>query len=304
MAALVSLMDLLNGQPEKLAAFVQTHIAATDESRSALVAILPSHPRWFQDPEPGDAAGHVLVTAGRDHESRTHLPAANSYRAIRITALDPVLAIEIDTAEGTVRTNAQELLLFLRIDMTEQERQAIFQALTGKYTPPAPRKRVKPFKTPLLGKVRPDRYGDSWEAGPVAVPFFDGRRLPVEVTDASEADAAAIDEALGNFLRLTAQDKSAAAAAVLANCQDFLALIDLDNDDGREMAALTEPDAIWRYVDCRSLGITKNDGVGEPFIYIVLRCECDWEQEHGLQLVYRNGNQLCRVSEQDGHLLD
>lgn len=33
-----------------------------------------------------------------------------------------------------------------------------------------------------------------------------------------------------------------------------------------------------------------------------IAAECDWEPEHGLLIVYRNGNELSRVSDQDGHL--
>ena len=30
--------------------------------------------------------------------------------------------------------------------------------------------------------------------------------------------------------------------------------------------------------------------------------DCDWEPEHGLQLVFRKGQSLSRVSDDDGHL--
>ena len=29
---------------------------------------------------------------------------------------------------------------------------------------------------------------------------------------------------------------------------------------------------------------------------------CTWDQEHGLQIIYRRGAELSRVSQQDGHL--
>jgi hypothetical protein len=39
-------------------------------------------------------------------------------------------------------------------------------------------------------------------------------------------------------------------------------------------------------------------------IYIQIACECDWEEEHGLQLVFRQGKKLTRVSSQDGHITE
>lgn len=33
-----------------------------------------------------------------------------------------------------------------------------------------------------------------------------------------------------------------------------------------------------------------------------IECECAWEPEHGLQLVFASGERLSRVSPYDGHL--
>ena len=304
MEALRSLMALLSQPSPEVDAFVQANMADCNAERTAIAAILPSHPQWFAKPEPGDAIRHVLVVAKPMMESRTRLPMDVQYLGIRITALDPVMCFEIDTAECVVRTNMQELWALDRFDITEPERLAVFKAFTGRYTPPAPRVKAKAFKTRTLGMLKPDKYGDLWEAAPVNVPFFDGRSLPVQLLSVSAADGAAIDAAMDNFLQLNAHDRTLAAPAVLANCQDFLGLVDLVSDADHVMAALTDPDAIWPYVDCQSIDIVKDDGDGEPAIYIVLTCNCEWEPEHGLQIVYRNGLQLTRVSEQDGHVRD
>ncbi len=37
-------------------------------------------------------------------------------------------------------------------------------------------------------------------------------------------------------------------------------------------------------------------------IYVQITADCDWEPEHGLQIVYRRGSELSRVSDLDGHL--
>lgn len=39
-------------------------------------------------------------------------------------------------------------------------------------------------------------------------------------------------------------------------------------------------------------------------MYVAVDCRCDWEEEHGLQLVFRQGRMLTRVSDQDGHLTE
>jgi hypothetical protein len=37
-------------------------------------------------------------------------------------------------------------------------------------------------------------------------------------------------------------------------------------------------------------------------IYVSLECGCDWEEEHGMQLVFKNGLQVVKVGPFDGHL--
>lgn len=36
--------------------------------------------------------------------------------------------------------------------------------------------------------------------------------------------------------------------------------------------------------------------------YADLECECDWEIEHGLNLVFRDGDRISKVGQYDGHL--
>ncbi|HEY7328274.1 MAG TPA: hypothetical protein VH592_11565 [Gemmataceae bacterium] len=41
---------------------------------------------------------------------------------------------------------------------------------------------------------------------------------------------------------------------------------------------------------------------GDKGIYISVECGCEWEQEHGLQLVLRNGLKVNKLGGYDGHL--
>jgi hypothetical protein len=37
-------------------------------------------------------------------------------------------------------------------------------------------------------------------------------------------------------------------------------------------------------------------------VYLSVECECSWEIEHGLQLVFRDGRAISRIGPYDGHL--
>lgn len=150
-------------------------------------------------------------------------------------------------------------------------------------------------------------YFESQE--PLAVAFFSGQLLPVLFTQVAFGGAAAVDAwlvqadvALERFQKLGEAARYEATPLVLANYQQMLA------EGGTEPLAVTVPTDIWRFVHPTRVTITRDgdepteDTTGDFFVQV--ECECDWEVEHGLLLVFREGRMLTRVSEQDGHLTD
>ena len=86
------------------------------------------------------------------------------------------------------------------------------------------------------------------------------------------------------------------------NCLDFLEAVDCGDVDGR-LRQIKDKNEIWTYVYPKDIFVARRDRRDEN-IYINLTCECEWEKEHGLQLVFRQGRTLTRISEQDGHLTE
>jgi hypothetical protein len=43
-------------------------------------------------------------------------------------------------------------------------------------------------------------------------------------------------------------------------------------------------------------------GFDDQEVYVSVACECSWEPEHGLQLVFKEGRCVSRVGPYDGHL--
>ena len=69
------------------------------------------------------------------------------------------------------------------------------------------------------------------------------------------------------------------------------------------MRNLNSHDEIWDFVTPMCIYATRRP-YKEKDIYINLTCSCEWEKEHGLQLVFRQGKKITRVSQEDGHLTD
>ena len=104
-------------------------------------------------------------------------------------------------------------------------------------------------------------------------------------------------EAIAAFLTLSDADRLLATPQVLAYYRLMLDATDIDP------LPIEVPEDVWRFVTPTQICVSRRHRRDKD-IYVELLCECDWEVEHGLLLVYRKGQQLVRVSDQDGHLTD
>lgn len=133
------------------------------------------------------------------------------------------------------------------------------------------------------------------------VPFFGDHRAQLEMEDIEDISAEDISETLRNFLALDDTDRLAATRHVYAYFKDFWDEFEEDAlSPGTKPPA--NPEDVWRLVTPGDL-LLSNDPHHEPNrYYIVMEAECDWEPEHGLMLVWRDGKTLTKVSGYDGHV--
>ena len=74
------------------------------------------------------------------------------------------------------------------------------------------------------------------------------------------------------------------------------------NVDDEEYISLQSSADIWNHVRLGTEPEVSRRGYGDTKVYVSLSCGCDWEPEHGLQLVFREGNRICKLGPYDGHL--
>jgi hypothetical protein len=82
---------------------------------------------------------------------------------------------------------------------------------------------------------------------------------------------------------------------VFANYAEMKAALSAEDLDCDIASAADE----WPHVHPKEIFVSRRRQ--DRAIYVQIFAECDWEPEHGLQIVYRNGRLLSRVSDQDGH---
>lgn len=133
----------------------------------------------------------------------------------------------------------------------------------------------------------------------ISVPFLDSDKInfSLEYFEDDEnflSDAKAIFD---EFLGLTLNDREKISQYVFQNCREFLDDIEYDECDEplHELIRNDDIHGIWQYVEPTSVDIKRNDETGEMFLLIY--CNCDWEQEHGLQLTIKQGMILTAVTD-------
>jgi len=130
------------------------------------------------------------------------------------------------------------------------------------------------------------------------VPCLSGQSLGLDVMADIENDAELeeFSSTLKNFLELTTHDIKKLAPYVFSEfkaCEEDLIW------NGIEITISNE-DAVWNELEFKDVFLVRQ-GDEEQIVYVVMSAECSWDEEHGVQFVFRRGNELTRISEQDGN---
>ena len=165
----------------------------------------------------------------------------------------------------------------------------------------------KEIVSSVIGPLQQEKnFPDWWKSNSIEIPFLKNEKLAIIFIDfLPEKDQSFIedaDNALRNFLGMTIDDRNLISQKVYRNCMDFLDTIDFDepDDDLRKITAVND---IWNFVYPAEIYLSRRNRRDKD-IYLSIDCDCEWEQEHGLQLVFRQGKKLTRISARDGHLTD
>jgi hypothetical protein len=133
---------------------------------------------------------------------------------------------------------------------------------------------------------------------PVMIPFL-GRRCRFLFEE--QPDDPKVRVAIERILEPACKLLDAAEPFVVEYCKDILALY--PKGEGPPVN-LEKPGDVWSYVQFgKEFNVTRRtQGDSDDGIYFSMECNCDWEPEHGLQLVIRNGTSIAKVGSFDGHL--
>jgi hypothetical protein len=153
-----------------------------------------------------------------------------------------------------------------------------------------------------LGKVTKHAGVDEWyQSEPMSVPVLGGKicRIVVERYD-EDPKKDEFHAAITNFLSISPAVLKEAELHIFQYYKEVFDNLDLDEDE--EYVTIESSSGVWTHIRLGSEPMVQRRGYGDEAIYVSLECGCDWEEEHGLQIVFKNGLYVNKVGPFDGHV--
>ncbi|MFJ8039121.1 DUF6985 domain-containing protein [Kitasatospora sp. NPDC096147] len=121
---------------------------------------------------------------------------------------------------------------------------------------------------------------------------------PIKAPDDDDAKVD-FETAISAFLRLDESAPRSASGPVFQYYLDVKTEVDGDED----FVSIASPEDVWSHVRLGGeVSVQREDAHGDRQVYVSVECECAWEPEHGLQIVFRRGSSVSKVGPFDSHL--
>lgn len=162
---------------------------------------------------------------------------------------------------------------------------------------PEQKKRVK---IPLLGQLEEDKKFDDWlQSDPIFVKMLGGEFSFILEGYTEDEKQDEFHTAIENILGAEEQVLRAAQEDIFQYYKDVNSNFDPSDEWYLEIPS---SDDVWKHIKFGDWLAVKRRPFGDQLIYIEFECDCDWEAEHGLQIVLKQGLFINKIGPYDGHL--
>ena len=297
--------DLMEDE-SKVPQFLKDYtLAALNPAGNKLFIIRKYDAQWNCPPENQDHYRWCIAMLSFGSYTYFVLPKTLEYKSIEA---HNDLKLTITTNRGVVETSVPQLshrLSDMFDPMTEEVLLHTFFDLPNTVFPKPPKPITQThIDSTVFGAMAQDQFDDWWTSKPQSIPLFENVVLPIQYINFNPNEDADFvkqaDQAITNVLSKTLKDRAQYTAQVYKNCTDFIDMIgnDYDEVDWYNLP----PEAIWKYVTPTEILVSR-ELYNDKGVYTQIICDCEWEIEHGLQLVFNQKGDLVRVSEADGDIL-
>lgn len=154
------------------------------------------------------------------------------------------------------------------------------------------------MEVPLHGNLTKDTDLDWYVSEEKPINLLNGQGCKI-ILEAYEEDPNQDDfhKTIANFLEAGQELLQGAEKYIFEYYQDTVKSL----EGIVELPKINNEQDIWEHIDFGNEIIISRRSYGDKQIYVSMEWGCAWEQEHGLQIVLKNGNSLAKVSSFDGH---
>jgi hypothetical protein len=158
------------------------------------------------------------------------------------------------------------------------------------------------LQIPGLGPLQPDEGIPEWlRSEPVRLSVLNGAEAVIVVSGyADDENKPEFHTAITNLLQCPREAFRQAEPYIFQNYQDINSSVWMPDDP--EYLVIASPDRVREHVTVGTEPLVMRRPYGDKAIYVSFECECEWEPEHGLQIVLRNGCELVTIGPNFGHL--
>lgn len=156
------------------------------------------------------------------------------------------------------------------------------------------------MQIPVLDHVTKDEHFGWLYSAPLPLRAFGGQEITI-VLEEYEEDANKEDfhSAISAFLSVGPDTLKAAEAHVFRYYQDMNGYRTPSDED---YVSIEAPGDVWNHVNFGDEAFVSRRPSGDEGIYVSIECNCDWEREHGMQIVFKDGKSISKVGPFNGHL--
>lgn len=149
------------------------------------------------------------------------------------------------------------------------------------------------MKSRIVGQLNSVEYdADFYVSKPYPIPYFDNKKLKIGYIEAKyEPYLIEADNVLQNFLYLKDQERVEDSQLI------FDYYIEIVKHGYTQPLPIKQITDIWNFVFPSEIIIHWDENTD---FYLCVSCQCGWEEEHGLQLVFKEGKKLTRAGGHDG----
>ena len=149
----------------------------------------------------------------------------------------------------------------------------------------------------IAGQLKPDQHDSGlYKSEPLEIPYFNNKKLPIGFVEAEHKEYMdTADIVLQNFLKLNSLNKINDSAMVHEYYAETL------EHGYTKPLNISSIEDIWKFAEPEVIIIYWDENAN---FYLCVSCICEWEQEHGLELVFENGQAMTRAKGHDGHFTD